>query len=76
MAICESGDILAENVSLEEVSVGDYIIVFATGAYNYSMASNYNRNCRPAMVLVNNQKAKVIVKRESYQDLIRLDVEI
>ena len=73
---CESGDILAENVSLEEVSVGDYIIVFATGAYNYSMASNYNRNCRPAMVLVNNQKAKVIVKRESYHDLTRLDIEI
>lgn len=73
---CESGDILAENVTLEEVEVGDYIIVFATGAYNYSMASNYNRNTRPAMVLVEDKNAKLIVKRETYEDLIRLDIEL
>ena len=73
---CESGDILAEDISLEEVKVGDYIVVNATGAYNYSMASNYNRNCRPAMVLVNNAEAKLIVKRETYDDLTHLDIEL
>ncbi|MFA5875960.1 MAG: diaminopimelate decarboxylase, partial [Candidatus Margulisiibacteriota bacterium] len=45
-----------------------------TGAYNYSMASNYNRVPRPAMVLVNNGQAKLIIKRETYKDLVRNDI--
>ncbi len=72
---CESGDILAKHVALPcDVEVGDYLIVYSTGAYNYAMSSNYNRFCKPAMVLVNNGEAKLIVKRESLQDLIRNDL--
>jgi len=73
---CESGDILAENIELSEVVAGDQLIVFSTGAYNYSMASNYNRNARPAMVLISNDKIVPLLKRETYEDLIRLDCEI
>ena len=70
---CESGDILAEKVELPTVKSNDFIVVYGTGAYNYSMASNYNRFCRPAMVLVNDQQHSLIVKRETYSDLIRFD---
>ena len=73
---CESGDILFKDIELPKVKRGDLIVSFCTGAYNYSMASNYNRVPRPAMVLVNNGKAKVIVKRESYKDLVRNDILI
>lgn len=71
---CESGDLLAKDAMLADVEVGDTLAVLATGAYNYSMASNYNRIPRPAMVAVSGGKAKVIVKRESYEDLIKNDV--
>lgn len=71
---CESGDLLLEDVMLPEVNVGDTLAVLATGAYNYSMASNYNRIPRPAVVAVSGGKSKVVVKRESYEDLIRNDV--
>ncbi len=54
--------------------MGDLLAVSATGAYNYSMASNYNRLPRPAVVLVNQGKADLIVARETYQDLIRHDL--
>ena len=70
---CESGDILAKDVSLPIVSSNDHIVVYGTGAYNYSMASNYNRFCRPAMVLVNDGSASLIVRRETYDDIIRFD---
>ncbi|RAP30736.1 diaminopimelate decarboxylase [Candidatus Marinamargulisbacteria bacterium SCGC AG-343-D04] len=70
---CESGDILGENIALEACEVGEYILVFGTGAYNYSMASNYNRNCRPAMIMVDQSGITELVRRESYDDLIRLD---
>jgi len=59
---------------LPSVAAGDIIAVFATGAYNYTMSSNYNRLPRPAMVLVNNGSADLILKRESYEDLIRNDL--
>ncbi len=71
---CESGDILLKDAMLAPAEPGDTLAVLATGAYNYSMASNYNRIPRPAMVAVNDGEAKVIVKRESYEDLIRNDV--
>jgi diaminopimelate decarboxylase len=70
---CESGDILIENISLPKLSAGDVICVYNTGAYNYSMASNYNRVEKPAMVLVNNSQSDIIVSRESFEDLISKD---
>ncbi len=70
---CESGDILIKGATLPATSPGDILAVMATGAYNYSMASNYNRLPRPAAVLVNQGEANSILQRETYQDLIRLD---
>ncbi len=70
---CESGDILIKDAQLPKVESGDILVVMATGAYNYSMASNYNRLSKPAAVLVNNGDANVIIERESYQDLISKD---
>ncbi|MBQ9688820.1 diaminopimelate decarboxylase [bacterium] len=71
---CESGDILIEQINLPQPKTGDILCVFNTGAYNYSMASNYNRCCKAGMVLVNNSQSDIIVKRESYDDLISRDV--
>ncbi|MBQ6558654.1 MAG: diaminopimelate decarboxylase, partial [Clostridia bacterium] len=71
---CESGDVLLENTMMPEINVGDTLAVLATGAYNYSMASNYNRIPRPAMVAVSGGKARVVVKRETYEDIIKNDV--
>ena len=71
---CESGDLIQEHTKIANVEVGDTIAVLSTGAYNYSMASNYNRIPRPAMVMVNNGKSRVIIKRESYEDLVRNDI--
>lgn len=71
---CESGDLVAADVKLPEVKKGDILAVFSTGAYHYSMASNYNRNFVPAAVLVNDGKADIIVKRQNYEDIVRNDV--
>lgn len=71
---CESGDLVAADVRLPEVKKGDILVVFSTGAYHYSMASNYNRNFVPAAVLVKDGKADIIVKRQNYEDLVRNDV--
>lgn len=71
---CESGDILLKDALMPEIKVGDTLAVLATGAYNYSMASNYNRIPRPAVAAVSNGSSKIIVKRETYEDLIRNDV--
>ncbi len=71
---CESGDLLAKDLMLSQTSVGDTLAVLATGAYNYSMASNYNRIPRPAVVAVSDGKARVVIKRESYEDLVRNDL--
>lgn len=68
---CESGDILIRNLKTPELQPGDILSVFGTGAYNYSMASNYNRLRRPAMVMVKSGESRVIVKRETYEDLIK-----
>jgi diaminopimelate decarboxylase len=70
---CESGDILIKEASLPPTDPGDILVVMGTGAYNYSMASNYNRLPRPAAVVVANQEAKLLLRRETYQDLIRQD---
>jgi len=71
---CESGDILAADMPMPQVESGDVIAVFTTGAYHYSMAGNYNRNLVPEAVLVRGGKAEVIIKRQTYKDLIRNDV--
>lgn len=71
---CESGDILIKDIELPRVQPGDTLAVLSTGAYNYSMASNYNRMPRPAVVMVNQGRDTLIVRRESYEDLIRNDL--
>lgn len=71
---CESGDILLKDVVLPELKVGDILAVLATGAYNYSMSSNYNRIPRPPIVAVSDGEAEIVVKRETYDDLIRNDL--
>ncbi len=70
---CESGDILINEITLPKLDAGDLICVYNTGAYNYSMASNYNRVEKNAMVLVNNSQSDIIVNRESLDDLISHD---
>ncbi|MDF2388903.1 diaminopimelate decarboxylase [Nostoc ellipsosporum NOK] len=70
---CESGDVLIKDALLPKTQPGDILVVMGTGAYNYSMASNYNRLPRPAAVLVANGEANLILQRETYQDLIRQD---
>jgi diaminopimelate decarboxylase len=71
---CESGDVLVDSVSLpRDIARGDVVCVPATGAYTYSMASNYNRVRRPAVVMVDAGKAVVIVAREGYDDVLRSD---
>jgi diaminopimelate decarboxylase len=70
---CESGDILIKNAQLPKTQANDILVVMGTGAYNYSMASNYNRLPRPAAVVVANGEANLILQRETYQDLIRHD---
>lgn len=71
---CESGDLLGENMRIQTVEVGDKVAVLTTGAYNYSMSSNYNRIPRPAMVMVKDGESRVIVKRETFEDLIKNDL--
>lgn len=71
---CESGDLLGENVPLQQAQAGDILAVLATGAYNYSMASNYNRNAKPPVVMVKDGKARVVVRRETPDDILRNDL--
>ncbi|MGP6147371.1 diaminopimelate decarboxylase [Jeotgalibaca sp. A122] len=72
---CESGDVLIHDVHLPPVEKGDVLVVYSTGAYGYSMSSNYNRNPTPAVVFVKDGKAREIVKRQTLADLIRNDVK-
>ena len=71
---CESGDLLGENMKIQTPKRGDVLAVLVTGAYNYSMASNYNRIPRPPVVMIKDGVDRVVVKRESYEDLVRNDV--
>lgn len=68
---CESGDRVAEYINIAKPERGDIIAVLTTGAYNYAMASNYNRIPKPAMVMIKDGKARLVVKRETYEDLMR-----
>lgn len=71
---CESGDRIAENVMIAKPERGDIIAVLTTGAYNYSMASNYNRIPRPSMIMISDGEARLVVRRESYEDLIKNEI--
>ena len=73
---CESGDLIQKDTMVARVEAGDILAVLSTGAYNYSMASNYNRNPRPAMVMVRDGKARLIIKRETYQDIVMNDLDL
>ena len=71
---CESGDIIQPDVLLPEPKRGDLIAVCTTGAYNYSMASNYNRIPRPPVVMLSGGKPTLAVRRETVDDLTALDM--
>ncbi|NLP48292.1 MAG: diaminopimelate decarboxylase [Clostridiales bacterium] len=71
---CESGDLIQENTRIQKVQEGDILAVLSTGAYNYSMASNYNRVGRPPVIFANQGQHTLVVKRESYDDLIKNDI--
>ncbi|MGY0433341.1 diaminopimelate decarboxylase [Bacillus rugosus] len=71
---CESGDMLIWDIDLPDVKEGDLLAVFCTGAYGYSMANNYNRIPRPAVVFVENGEDHLVVKRETYEDIVKLDL--
>ncbi len=71
---CESGDVLLRDILLPEVKAGDLLAISSTGAYGYSMASNYNRNPRPAVVFLSKMdKQKLVARRETYEDMTTLD---
>jgi len=70
---CESGDIIIHDCELPEVKLNDYLAVFTTGAYHYSMSSNYNRLLKPAVLFINKDNVRVVNKRETYEDLVRQD---
>lgn len=71
---CESGDILINNISIPERKSGEHIGILSTGAYNYSMSSNYNRIPKPAVVMVKDGTSRLIVKKETYEDIVRNDI--
>lgn len=71
---CESGDIISEDILLASPEIGDIIAVLCTGAYNYSMSSNYNRSLKPPILMINKNQIKTIVKRQSLENLISLDI--
>ncbi len=71
---CESGDLIGEGMPMQKADPGDILAVFATGAYNYSMSSNYNRIPRPPVVMLKDGQSRIVIKRESYEDIIRNDL--
>lgn len=71
---CESGDIIGENIKMPKPLRGEILAVLTTGAYNYSMASNYNRICRPPVVMLNSEGDYAAVRREHPEDVCRLDI--
>jgi diaminopimelate decarboxylase len=71
---CESGDLIGENIAIAAPKIGDILAVLCTGAYNYSMSSNYNRVPKPAVVMVSNGCAKTIVRRQTLEDVVAQDV--
>lgn len=73
---CESGDMLIWDLPLPKANSNDMLAVFCTGAYGYSMSNNYNRIPRPAVVFVENGDEQLVVQRESYEDIVRLDIPL
>ena len=71
---CESGDILMRDIYIQKPERGDILAVFSTGAYGFSMFSNYNKNVRPAVVFVGNEQGKIVSKRQDYKDLLGLEI--
>lgn len=71
--LCESGDVLIQDSCLPQARRGDLLAVLHTGAYGYSMASNYNKLGRPAVVFVNEDEAREVIRRETYEDLLHLE---
>jgi diaminopimelate decarboxylase len=71
---CESGDRIAENIYMAKPERGDIIAVLTTGAYNFAMASNYNRIGRPALVMLSGGKARLAVRRQTAEDLLALEL--
>ncbi|MEE0968966.1 MAG: diaminopimelate decarboxylase [Clostridia bacterium] len=71
---CESGDLIQENVSMPTPRRGDIVAVMTTGAYNYSMASNYNRIPRPPVVILRDGEDRLIVRRETFEDMLSLEI--
>ena len=72
---CESGDVLFKDVKLPKAEANDILVTYTTGAYGYSMASNYNRLPRPAVVFVDGNNSKLVIKRETYEDLYKNDLD-
>jgi diaminopimelate decarboxylase len=72
---CESGDILIRDVELASPRVGDVLLTPATGAYGHAMASNYNGVTRPPVIFCRDGEARVVVRRESFDDLTSRDVD-
>lgn len=73
---CESGDLIIKEKVLPRTEIGDLLLVSTTGAYGYSMSSNYNKIARPAVIFVKNGRASVAIRRESFEDLIKNDLAI
>ncbi len=71
---CESGDLIGENMPLNDVKVGEIVAILSTGAYNYSMSSNYNRVPRPPIVFIADGKSFEVVRRETYEDMLNCDL--
>ncbi|MDD7428638.1 MAG: diaminopimelate decarboxylase [Oscillospiraceae bacterium] len=72
---CETGDLIGEGMPVQKIEVGDTLAILATGAYNYSMSSNYNRIPKPPVVMIKDGQSRVVVKRETLDDIIRNDVD-
>ena len=70
---CESGDIFIKDIMLQKATRGDILAILATGAYGFSMSSNYNKNIKPAVIFVKDGKAKVVSKRQTYEELLELE---
>jgi len=70
---CESGDRIAENISIAKPERGDIIAVLTTGAYNFAMSMNYNRVLRPALIMLHNGEARVAIRRQTVDDLLALE---
>lgn len=70
---CESGDVLIEDVMLPKAEENDLLVVYSTGAYGYSMANNYNKMRKPAVVFAKNGKARIVIRGEEYQDMMRYE---